>query len=304
MSTIKTIRTFRSFPQPLLKGEASVNDGSRQLFHEELFDEKTRKVKDIVYAGDDSPEQVNEYTYDDKDRLIKQHIHYIEDDISETISYEYDGELLMRKKTEYGWGEPEWVEFEYNADGLLVKKTSYNEDEPELKTVETFAYDGKQLTHHLKKNEDGEIVIDNRFTYDENGKVIEEYKMEKEENDIDVRIKYENVHREEPDAKIYTKEGKLIEEHTREYDADNRLVRTLIKSGGKSYQEFATELEYNEQGRQVFLELKDANQRVLKQVSSSYNEYGHVTEEHRTETSVSISGLISYTVYFEYEYHD
>ncbi len=236
------------------------------------FDERGNTIREVEYTPDGSVDNAAEYKYDEENRLIGE-VHFYEDEVTETIRYILNEE-----------GKRKEVETTYADGSKSVKKIIRDSN-----TITVKAFD-----------EDGDPEEEDRITYDEQGRVIEEVKL-----DDNGKVVYRSVYEYNEKGKLLNKteyegeDGSFIKT-TPEYDEqDNVISETQITEKGnlvnRVFYEYNKQgdritwqnnhhihrIEYDEQHRPVMEETKNrVNNLVENFTKYKYNEQGLVSEEH------------------------
>jgi len=272
------------------------------LFLEQFFDKKNNKIKEVILSEEGDEEQIIEYNYDEEGKLISEKHHFLFDEIEEKTEFNYENGLLMEKKKEYSYGSIETTVFSYNNHKLPTSIKVLDEDGQEEES-EIFEYEGKNLIHFLKQNaligKDTEVW----FKYDEKNRLIEEKRWS--HNDLKTLTTYYDYTNddEEPNIKIKNDKGAVIEAHIKHLNEKKQLVKHEIQQVNNGLKTFITTYEYNELDKITFLETINQSGIKERSVIANYDDKGLLTSEIKSEYEVAIGNINTFTLKYEYTFH-
>lgn len=272
------------------------------LFLEQFFDKKNHKTKEIILSEEGDEEQIVIFEYDEEGKLITEKHHFLFDEIEETSSFTYNDGLLVEKKKEFSYGSVETTYYTYNQDKLITAVQVLDEDGQEEES-EKFEYQGKNLIHCIKQNaligKDVEIWLQ----YDDKNRLIEEKRWS--HNDLKILTsKYDYSKNEDnPDIKVMNEKGAVIEAHIKKFNDKNQLVKHEIQQVNNGLKTFATSYEYNDLDKITFLETINQNGITERSVISDYDEKGLLRSEIKSEFEVAIGNINTFTLQYEYTFH-
>lgn len=272
------------------------------LFLEQFFDIKHNKIKEIILSEEGDEEQIITYDYDDEGNLISEKHHFLFDEIEEKTDFKYENGLLVKKEKEYSYGSVETTLYTYNNHQLPTSIKVIDEDGEEEES-EVFEYNGKNLIYYLKQNaligKESEVW----FVYDENNRLVEEKRWNHTDLKTYISIYDYANHEEEPNIKIKNDKGAIIEAHIKEFNDKKQLVKHEIQQVNNGLKTLVTAYEYNDLDKITFIET--INQSGIKErtVIATYNEQGLLTSEIKSEYEVAIGNINTFTLAYEYTFH-
>lgn len=272
------------------------------LFLEQFFDKNFNKVKEIILSEEGDEEQIINYEYDQEGKLIKEKHHFLFDEIEETSTFEYQNGLLVKKQTEYSYGNVEITKWTYNENKLPVSIQVIDEDEI-VEESELFEYAGKNLIHYIKQNvlvgKESEVWMQ----YDEKDRLIEE-KRWSNHNLKTFITKYDYGKSDtEPDIKVLNDKGAVIEAHIKQFNDKNQLVKHEIQHVNNGLKTLITSYEYSDADKLTFVETINQSGITERTVVSHYNDHGLLHSEIKSEYEVAIGNINTFTLNYEYTFH-
>lgn len=271
---IKRLSVFRK--DLALKNSATIAHEQELLISESLYEPSFGKLlKETQYSADGVVEQVLVYDYNSQGFLTGEELLEAVGTVLEKKSYEPDGYgRIAREFIHYSDGSADRIEYKYDEKERIVKKLRFDEDD-ELEAAEHFDFEGDLLTRECRLDANGELLSDTKYTYDDQGNVIEVISDNPEEE-----IWYRKVYRYDAAGQhdfvtTFNREGDPVERVSFEYDDQGRPTQIVEEN---RRQKNTLQMEYNERGDIVFQEEKDLNGEVINRIERIYNHDGFLTE--------------------------
>jgi hypothetical protein len=272
------------------------------LFLEQFFDKKNNKIKEIILSEEGDEEQIIYYNYDDEGKIISEKHHFLFDEIEEETEFLYEQGLLIEKKKKYSYGSVETTVYKYNSDKLPISILVLDEDGQEEES-EFFEYEGKNLIHYLKQNALIGKETEVWCKFDEKNRLIEEQRWSHTDfRTLTTLYDYTN-NEDEPQIKIKNDKGTIIEAHIKEFNERKQLVKHEIQLVNNGLKTFITSYEYNDLDKISFLETVNQNGIKERSVIAHYDEKGLLISEIKSEYEVAISNINTFTLNYEYTFH-
>jgi hypothetical protein len=272
------------------------------LFLEQYFDKQANKIKEIIWSEEGDEEQIIEYEYNENSQLITEKHHFLFDEIEETSSFSYINNLLVEKKTTYSYGSVEITKFAYNEHKMPTSIVVLDEDDSE-EEKEVFEYEGKNLVHYIKHNaligKDTELWI----KYDDKGRMIEEKKWSQSNLKTYVNSYDYSKNENDPDVKVTNEKGAVIEAHIKYFNDKNQLVKHEIQHVNNGLKTLVTTYEYNDLDKVTFLETINQSGIKERSVIATYDDSGLLRSEIKSEYEVAIGTINTFTLNYEYSFH-
>ncbi|MCC6250882.1 MAG: hypothetical protein IT238_00295 [Bacteroidia bacterium] len=296
---LQSITITKSLAKSALGFTAS--DKTEYIFLTQYFDNQKNKIKEIIMNEEGEEEQIIEFTYSKDNRILTETHHFPFDEIKEFTEFIYDNGLLTKKVKHYSYGSVENTVWTYNEYQLPLSIIVMDEDGLEEES-EWFEYQGKNLTHYLKKNaligKDTELWL----SYDDKNRVMEEKRWSNTNmKTLTTRYDY-SKNEEEPDMKVINEKGEIIEAHIKDFDDKNRLVRYEVQYVNNGLKYNISTFEYNDENAVVYTETIDQNENVQRKITSEYDEKGLLKSELKSEYEVELGGLNTYTLNYTYTF--
>ena len=272
------------------------------LFLEQFFDEKSNKIKEVILSEEGDIEQIIEFEYNDQAKLITETHHFLFDDIHEKTSFKYENDLLIERLKEYSYGSIETTHFNYNQDKLITAIITTDEDGEEEES-EVFEYDGKNLVHQMKKNALIGLESEIWYKYDEKNRIIEEKKWS--QNDLKTYTLLYNYAKDEqePDIKIMNDKGAVVEAHIKTFNQKKQVIKHEIQSANNGLKTLITSYDYDDNDKVTFIETINQKGITERSVLTNYDEQGLLISEIKSEYEVAISAINTFTLKYEYTFH-
>lgn len=192
------------------------------------YDKKLPESEKIIFQEDGS-ENITYFKYNEKDQLIEKRIINHDDEPEEFDTYDYDGDKLMCES-----------HFDSDHKAVFTKKYRYNENgdikDYEYSTPDPYEYSRMEYFYNekgakekiLRYNHKNQLIEKNLMEFDEHDNVIEQY----EENQLSKKTTkyYYDVNHNQIKQEEYNADDIMILSIERTYNADNRLVESLIYS--------------------------------------------------------------------------
>lgn len=272
------------------------------LFLEQYFDKKNNKIKEIILSEEGDEEQIIEFEYEENGKLIAEKHYFLFDEIEEKTIFKYENGLLVEKIKEYSYGSVEKTIYTYNTDKLPVSILVMDEDGNEEES-EVFEYEGKNLIHFFKQNALIGKETEVWFKYDENNRLVEEKRW----SHVDLKtiiLFYDYANNDDdPNIKVKNDKGAIIEAHIKEFNEKKLLVKHEIQQVNNGLKTLITTYEYNDSDKITFLETINQNGIIERTQVATYNEKGLLTSEIKSEYEVAIGTINTFTLSYEYTFH-
>lgn len=294
-NNIKSTTLYRINTMPAAPGEEAETRKFKYSYTE--YDETGHLVLEIRYNEDQEVEEKIVNKYDDQGRLIEEISYLDEDEMAEHKAYEWNaaGQIERAYKI-YQDGEKDTIHYKRNDKGKLNEKVtidSYDEEEAreiieyendKVKTRKIFEYD--------------ELMLEESYDYDDEGKMTGHTKWTIEDEDAHFRNSFDkngNLLK----AQKFNKQEKLISQA--EYIFEGEKLNSIVEED--QYSRNTTTLSYDEKGNptgqvEVNREGKTNNRALRK-----YNDNQDVIE---SEVWIKFHGKgldQHYVLKYEYEYY-
>ena len=211
-------------------------------FIKRIFNEDNKLVEESFFDDfDDQAYEIRQFVYDEKGVLSSEKINYMED--SEELHYIYSSEgKLLQKTATY-------------SDG-----TSYVENE--------YEWENDNLIK-LVENEEDDLVLMKKMTYNEQGQLVELETIEYLSKDSNTE-KYEYDGDKLTKQSIFNYKGDLMTTVKNRYEGDLLTEKTMENS----VHFFKHLYKYDEQGRKIQESVLNRDDLVLTDYQTEYNDDG------------------------------
>jgi hypothetical protein len=256
-----------------LKEEVEEVNGTMSSYTQ--FNEKGHIIREISYSSDEKPEQMTTYKYNDADQLMEEILFDEENEIAERKTYEYDDKGRMLKKLiHYADDTFDTMHYEYNENGLIMNKHIVDADGIE-ENKHVYEYEKGNLIRSAEYDNEGTLLSEEAWKYDEKGNEIEMTKWDKADDRlISTLVDYfENGDRQK--VRVYNHEEELVEKILYEENEEGTLLRIIEED---PYNLNTTEFIYDE--RKNLIEQIELNREgeVNSRVTREYNEDNEMVE--------------------------
>ena len=269
----------------------------KQSYHE--YDEAGNLLLEIAYGQDGEIADKIEYRYDKKGHLLETLVYGEDEDILERkeVIRETDGKVI-REITHYLDGSADIHEYFYNDEGKLTG-FQVKDDEDEIELSEKYTYEGDKVVKVERWDEDNELIFSQEDKYD-NGVISGRKIWSAEDGDpYTLVIEYNAAgHREQEQR--YNSHDQLIERNIYEEDNKGRGCRLVEENKQRKN---TTEFEFDERGNVIHQVETDLNGELNHEAFRVYSDDGELLLT-TVEAVIKSSGAIrAYSMVFRREYH-
>lgn len=243
------------------------NEGKGILFTVVEYNTAGRTIRELVYDESGYVEEKKEFTYDENGNLLEEKTFVAENEMIEFRSFEIDENgRVVKELFHYQDDTVDTVYCQYGNDGNLTEKKTVT-SEGDVERVEEYVYNKDRREEKVYEYE--ELISHNIFTYNENGKIIEEVKNDFAERDkITIKNSYDE-NGELAKILIYDAQDRLISRSLYEYNENNQLVQlTEENQHGKRIHTF----RYDERGNDICQEEHDEKGELNSRINREHNE--------------------------------
>ena len=209
------------------------------------------------------------------EKPVKQLIYFDEEELGQTEFYEYDEQGLLKTTIiEYHLdGSRDTITHSYDEKGRKISSLTTDED-GEAGQQEYWEYEGEHLVSYKSINDFGDVEEEERFKYDEAGRIVEQYYFsDVDESEYTLRFTYNEQGKVVLEEKFNAK-NKLIEEKTFEYDEKGNLVNEQTANAKES---LIRSRKYDEQGNEIYTTEKEEDEEGPRfEVWREFDEEGRV----------------------------
>ena len=266
------------------------------IFQETSFELANQPIEEITYLSDGSIEHIYKYKYDERGNVVDEILEEGDGEVTEHRSMEYDKDgKIVKEYVHYLDGSADQLIFTYDGEGRLVGKKNID-SEGESGNYFEITFNGKLLGSETEYDSERQILTQQELSYDEEGRLIEEFHLTQDGSYTFVMDYDENgslsVRRR------YDAEGHLLERSTYNYNADGRLAEAMEETGNGIE---ITVITYDEAGNMLLQEEKTQEGELRSHIERTYNEQNQLLT---TSVVIQRPGQQvpqNYRIRFEYE---
>lgn len=275
----KKIKSLSVFRKDLKPGSISTSHDEKEFIVSESHYEPAfgKLTSETQFSSDGMIEQIMRFEYDANGFLTCEELLEGDGTVLEKKTFEADSEgRIARVFVHYADLSADRIEYIYDEKGRLIRKESFDETDV-FGWAENFEYESDHLARETKLDEDGGILAETFYTYDDNGNLAEALCDNPEED-----IWYRKVYRYDDagfrmSVTAYNREGDPVERVTFENDDQGRPTQIVEEN---RRQKNTVIMEYNELGEIVFQEEKDLNGEVTNRLEKVFDQNGMLLESH------------------------
>lgn len=258
---------------------------------------------------------ISETEYSDSGLMLQETINNFNDNglLIEEITRDGDGEVLEHKRFEYDPTGKVIKEFRYYmddtfdttfyhyTDGILTKKECVDFD-GEVESTEECSVENGLVVAKSVKDADGEIVHEQKMTYDAKNRVVSLYDVNSSDNKANRKTEYEYYESgNKKSILVFNGSDELIERTLFDEDEKGQIIRVEEETTKKKN---TTSFTFDERGNILFQEERDMKGQVVSRLERVYNDQNEIMS-----STVFISGentriSKNYTLRQEYHYFD
>lgn len=271
----KSISVFRKNLIYNTLGELDSNQ-PEYLVSESIFELPHGKlVKETHWSADGHLEQAMVYKYTSEGFLLSEELLDHDESVLEKRTFEPDANnRIACEMLHYADGSADLIKFFRDSQNRVIRKEYYAEDDF-LEVVETLKYEEERLIKELKTDNEGNLISESDYTYNEKGKLIEAVVNNPEEEYWLRKIYAYDDQGVLTTVTSYNQANTPMERFSYFNDKKGRPVK--ITEENKRHM-ITTEIEYNDKGEIVFQAELDQQGQLIKQLEKNYDESGLLTE--------------------------
>jgi hypothetical protein len=269
----------------------------KQSYHE--YSEDGNLLLEIAFGQDGEIADKIEYRYDENGNLLETLVYGEDDDILERKEVVRGPNGKVEKEiTHYLDGSADTHEYFYNDAGMLTG-FQVKDDEDEIELSEKYTYEGDKVVKVERWDEDNELIFSQEDKY-ENGVISSRKLWSAEDGDpYTLVIDYNAAGHKELEQR-YNSRDQLIERNVYEEDDKGRVVKIVEENKQRKN---TTEYEFDERGNVIHQVETDLNGEKNHEAFREYGEDGELLLT-TVEASIKSSGAIrAYSLVFKREYH-
>jgi len=296
---IKRVKTIR-FDQKL----ESVNDKELSIVEYPLsikeYDKNQNLILESTWASNAMLSEKFTYEYEGN-QLKKQCTFSGENEIAETETYKYDNEgKLIESILQYIDGSRDITTYVYNTEGQKISSKAIDED-GDVSQQEFWEYKDAKLISYQLVNEYGETEIEQKMTYNIEGKTIrKDYFNSLEENEYYIIFEYDEKGALVLESK-YGPTGKLREEKSYQYNSEGRIILEKTENAKET---LVKEYKYDSAGNQIYsIEREEDDEITNFEVWRNYDDTGKQSSSKVIIYGNGMGNDVQYEVKYEYEYY-
>ncbi len=294
------IRTEKIYRIPFLEGEEPEPESDEKILQSlREFDKDGNLLLEISYSTEGGINEKNEFQYDRSGKLAKSLIYGDDDEPLESkVIYRDEKQKILKEEIIYLDGSIDIVEYRYQDESLKEKIQKTDEDEIELREV--FDYQGDDLKHYERYDEDGRLVYRLDNTFEEN-KISQTEIFSTENGESTKQLVYFNDSGRREAELRYNSQGKLVEKNTFEEDEEGRVISMTEENlSGKN----TTTMSYNNEGRLVSQEETDVNGQLISHLEREYDAEGRPQNARILYLDRRMGTIIENFLVYEYDFFE
>ncbi|PID94880.1 MAG: hypothetical protein CSA95_02060 [Bacteroidetes bacterium] len=236
-------------------------------------DAQGNEIVKIEYGEKGLIEQKMIREYNPKNLLVKEQI-FDDQELIEHRSWEYDDQGKIHKEfLHYADHSYDTTLFLYDSQGNIIEKRT-TDDEGEEGSREEILYESGLVCRHRIYDEEGEIEADDRYTYDDQKRLIKKELLNLDGEEETLEASYNEMGKVAVEV-LLNDEGKIIERNTYTYNEAGLAIEIHEET---VRQNNTTKISYNDQQQVVLHELYDVGKNLVNRVERSYDEKGRPTK--------------------------
>ncbi|MHC1708245.1 MAG: hypothetical protein AB9842_12105 [Bacteroidales bacterium] len=298
----KPIRSVSQYRYDVLENGLADNieDWSEFIQTKTEYNSNDMVLKEITYGSWGEPDQIIEYLYDENNILMEEKYFHGDDEASEIVIYHRDAnQNILKESHQFLDGSEDVTEYKYNDRDQLISKMIINDD-GETERKETYNYSGEQLISEIFEEFLSNNVIQNSYTYNSDGIVIESEQIIKEENRSERLVNQFDDTGKRIKTLKYNHQDKLIEINRFSYKDDRLDEIEEETQRGKFFIKFS----YDDKGNITNQEEINDKGEIISTIERDFTDDGQLLQ-----ATVYIDGMNyrpnqHYIIRYEYEFFD
>lgn len=240
------------------------------------FDLQGNVTEHIQYLPDGSIEDRVINNYNAEGNLVEEVLYDPDGEIAEhrTLEFSEKGTLLKEIK-HYEDGSQDIITYRYDEAGHITEKI-FGDDTGWIEKREIFTFEDDKLTTVKELDEEGALLKESTFTYDEGGNLEES--SESPNGEMGGRkVTVYNSHSLPEVIKYYSPSGNLIARTKYEYNEKGQVTGISEETQSNTS---SSHTEYDEFDNAVVVEDRSANEELNHRIERTFDENGNLLTSH------------------------
>lgn len=257
-------------------------------------------IKEIHFSKNEEEESLSEYLINSAGFLTEQK-HFEEGELAERIAFTQNSHGGIDKEYRYYLDDTfDTIQYTYTKNHL-TEKTYYN-SESEVERSEYFEWKENKMTREWIQDEEGQIIFDKSYTYQEdNGLIIEELLKDMYEGKETKTLYEYNEKGNKALIRSYNNQHQLISRLTYLYNESGKLVQLIEEEGHKKNKLF---FEYDENGNLIKQEEYNAHEILISKFEQVFNPENLIISYSAFIDKLGEGTNQNYSLTYNYEYFD
>ncbi|HRY32357.1 MAG TPA: hypothetical protein P5531_05265 [Bacteroidales bacterium] len=301
MTTTKTLKSVRLYRYDILEnGLSDIEDWAPFIQSMTTYHEDGLVSREITYNAWGVQEQLVVYNYDEQRNLAEELFYDEGEEPMESRVYTRNElGLIISEHHRFMDESEDVVEYHYDEKNRLTGKVYYDSD-GETERKEVLEYDGDLLLSEAVTDQDGNLISQATYSYDEHGKIEKSEQVRIEDGRSERMVSYFDENGNRKKNLRYNYQEQLIEISRFRTNGQGRLEEIEEENQhGKSFIKFT----YDDQGNAVTQEEFNEKGDVISTIERKFDDEGRALE-----TAVYIDGRNfranqHYLLKYEYEFY-
>ncbi len=297
----RNVKSITLFKNDLIQlshpGSGNTEKGYKYSYTE--MDNHDNVILEIKYDPSGRIEEKYVFRFDNKGNLLEEISYLTENEIAEHKTYEWDEQnKIARSFKLYADDSKDRVDYRHDQQGRVIEKTTVDSDN-EIEAREIMEWKENLL---LKKqvHEFGEMVLEEKNEYDEEGKLTQNIKWTSEEGKTTIEYHYDEK-KQLIKTLTYDNNDKLINKTRYLYNEAGKVIQADFESARNKN---STIITYDDRGNAIEQSETNEQGEINNRALRKFNEYGDVIE---TSVIIDFHGQginQEYILNYEYEYFE